>query len=111
MYAGSGQDVVAGEAGLIWTYVPRSSPSRFPSPRPCSSGPDWPAGSCGGATMRGVQALDDFLLAAVSMNASLRKMADDPSYRCPVRSAAYDEQYGRFPSILSHPPSPPELAD
>ena len=32
MYAGSGQDVVAGEAGLIWTYVPPFEPQQIPEP-------------------------------------------------------------------------------
>jgi hypothetical protein len=32
MYAGSGQDVVAGEAGLVWTYVPPFEPQQIPEP-------------------------------------------------------------------------------
>ncbi len=32
LYAGSGQDVVAGEAGLIWTYVPPFEPQQIPEP-------------------------------------------------------------------------------
>jgi hypothetical protein len=32
MYAGSGQDVVAGEAGLVWTYVPPLEPQQIPEP-------------------------------------------------------------------------------
>jgi hypothetical protein len=32
MYAGSGQDVVAGEAGLVWTYVPPVQPQQIPEP-------------------------------------------------------------------------------
>jgi hypothetical protein len=32
MYAGSGQDVVAGEAGLIWTWVPPVEPQEIPEP-------------------------------------------------------------------------------
>ncbi len=32
MYAGSGQDVVAGEAGLVWTYVPPLEPQTIPEP-------------------------------------------------------------------------------
>jgi len=32
LYAGSGQDVVAGEAGLVWTYVPPFEPQQIPEP-------------------------------------------------------------------------------
>jgi hypothetical protein len=32
LYAGSGQDVVAGEAGLIWTWVPPVEPQEIPEP-------------------------------------------------------------------------------
>jgi hypothetical protein len=32
MYAGSGQDIVAGEAGLVWTYVPPVEPQEIPEP-------------------------------------------------------------------------------
>jgi hypothetical protein len=32
MYAGSAQDVVAGEAGLVWTYVPPLEPQQIPEP-------------------------------------------------------------------------------
>ena len=32
LYAGSGQDVVAGEAGLVWTYVPPFEPQEIPEP-------------------------------------------------------------------------------
>jgi hypothetical protein len=32
LYAGSGQDVVAGEAGLVWTYVPPQQAQEIPEP-------------------------------------------------------------------------------
>ncbi len=80
LYAGSGQDVVAGEAGLVWTYVP---PLRAPADSRASDLLVW-AGLAGGLawryrrsrrtprlTSRSVALFD-------SINASLRKMADVP---------------------------------
>ena len=111
MYAGSGQDVVAGEAGLVWTYVPPFEPQQIPEPTTwlvwAGSG-RWPR--MAPAFARGEPALDDFLL-AMSINASLRNKADVPSYRRLLTSASYDEQYGRFGNERRLLPSRPYFPD